>query len=342
MDICEILGIYIPIIQAPMAGVQNWELALAVSEAGGLGSIPCGMLSVDQIVSELESFTARSTKPYNLNFFCHEMPGVDEPALSAWKETLATYYDEFDVSPPEGMSGLRLPFDDKVADALESFKPPVVSFHFGLPSPELLERVKSWGSVVLSTATMIEEGVWLQANGADVVIAQGVEAGGHRGMFLTDDADSQLPLAELISGLVAELSIPVIAAGGITSAADVKGILDQGAAAVQIGTSYLLCNEAKTSAQHRAAIKDECSVTALTNVFSGRLARGIKNRVMNDLDCVYSGVPEFPYASVALGPLRTAAEGVGRPDFTPLWSGTERSGCREVSAKELTRMLWPA
>ena len=180
MDICETLGIDIPVIQAPMAGVQNWELALAVSEAGGLGSIPCGMLSVDQIVSEVENFTARSTKPYNLNFFCHEMPGIDEPALSAWKETLATYYDEFDVAPPEGMSGLRLPFDDKVADALEKFKPPVVSFHFGLPSPELLDRVKSWGSLVLSTATTIEEGVWLQANGADVVIAQGVEAGGHR------------------------------------------------------------------------------------------------------------------------------------------------------------------
>ena len=140
MDICETLGIDIPIIQAPMAGVQNWELALAVSEAGGLGSIPCGMLSVDQIVSEVESFTARSTKPYNLNFFCHEMPGVDESALSAWKKTLATYYDEFDVSPSVDMSGLRLPVDDKVAGALEKFKPPVVSFHFGLPSPELLAR----------------------------------------------------------------------------------------------------------------------------------------------------------------------------------------------------------
>ncbi|GAA5315143.1 MAG: nitronate monooxygenase [Candidatus Pelagadaptatus aseana] len=344
-QLCQRLGIVRPIIQAPMAGSQNWQLAVAVSEAGGLGSIPCGMLNADQVVAEIQQFTRHSDKPYNLNFFCHTMPAMTPQVLSQWQQCLEGYYDELDVQPPETVSGLRLPYDDAVADRLEAYKPPVISFHFGLPSAQQVARIKSWGSLILSSATTVEEGLWLERHGADVVIAQGVEAGGHRAMFLTDDPGSQLGTIELVRALKRTLQVPVVAAGGIAAADDVEAMLALGVAAVQVGTAYLLCDEAKTSAVHREALhqalKAGTATTALTNLFSGRLARGISNRLMRDLDCVSDKAPAFPYAAVAIGPLRARAESQGRGDFSPLWSGTNTSGCQPISAGQLTHQLWP-
>ncbi|WP_281560818.1 nitronate monooxygenase [Thalassomonas sp. RHCl1] len=340
MNLCHTLGITKPIIQAPMAGVQNWELAVAVSEAGGLGSIPCGMLTKEQILSEVNNFRDRSEKPYNLNFFCHVMPAIDHQALKTWEQTLKKYYDSLSVNPPEKISGLRVPFDSSVADILEPYKPPVMSFHFGLPPADLVARIKSWGTVVVSSATTKDEGIWLQENGADVVIAQGSEAGGHRAMFMTSDPSTQVSTSELLACLKKALSVPIVAAGGIAASSDIKALLKQGASGVQIGTSYLLCDEAKTSDIHRDAIKSKNSTTALTNIFSGRLARGISNELMRDLNYISDKAPEFPYASITLAPLRAKAESQNQADFSPLWAGTNRSGCREISATKLTHDLW--
>lgn len=322
-----------------MAGVQNWELAAAVSNAGGLGSIPCGMLTKDQVLSEISNFKQHSEKPYNLNFFCHEMPVVDHPALKAWEEQLSSYYQSLSVAPPQEITGLRVPFDQSIADAIEPHKPPVISFHFGLPAQELVKRLKSWGTVILSSATTQEEGLWLQENGADIVIAQGIEAGGHRGMFMTSDPSTQLTTTDLVACLKRELLIPVVAAGGIATHVEVREMIGLGASGVQIGTSYLLCDEAKTSSLHRKEIQSNSRKTALTNIFSGRLARGITNKVMEDLNFVNDKAPTFPYAAVALAPLRAKAETLGLPDFTPLWAGQNRSGCKEVSASKLTEEL---
>lgn len=336
----QILGLDFPVIQAPMAGVQNWELAVAVSEAGGLGSIPCGMLNAEQIIAEITAFKQHSNKRYNLNFFCHEMPELDHHKMSRWERRLAPYYAEMKVSPPKEMGSLRMPFDDATAEILEAHKPPVISFHFGLPAEHLVRRVKSWGTVIMSSATTLEEGVWLEANGVDIVIAQGIEAGGHRGMFLTTDVASQMGTASLATELISHLRVPVVAAGGIAGHQQVRHVMELGAAGVQVGTSYLLCDEARISPVHRAALKVEGASTALTNLFSGRPARGLCNRLMKEVDVISDAAPDFPYASIALSPLRAAAESRGLADFSPLWSGENRAGCREISACELTRSLW--
>ncbi|KEI71079.1 2-nitropropane dioxygenase [Endozoicomonas elysicola] len=336
----HMLGLDFPIIQAPMAGVQNWELAAAVAEAGGLGSIPCGMLSPEQVLTEIAAFKQHSHKPYNLNFFCHKMPEIDNDKMAAWEQRLAAYYAEMNVSPPNQMGNLRVPFDDATAEILEPHKPPVLSFHFGLPAEHLVRRIKSWGTVIMSSATTLEEGIWLEANGVDIVIAQGVEAGGHRGMFLTTDIASQMGTDALVRALLTTLTVPVIAAGGIASHQGIVTMMDLGTAGVQIGTSYLLCDESKASPVHRDALKSQMASTALTNLFSGRPARGLSNRLMKDLNNISSDAPDFPYASIALGPLRARAESGGMPDFSPLWSGENRSGCREIPAGQLTRSLW--
>ncbi|WP_286237194.1 NAD(P)H-dependent flavin oxidoreductase [Neptuniibacter halophilus] len=339
MDLAQ-LGMDIPIIQAPMAGAQDWRLAQQVSDSGALGSIPCGMLSVAGVVEQIEQFIRHSDRPYNLNFFCHKMPRISEAVLKGWQDRLAPYYAESGLQPTAELVGLRQPFSAEVADAIEPFAPPVISFHFGLPPAELLARVKAWGGIVLSSATTLEEGLWLQEHGADLVIAQGVEAGGHRGMFLSADLSSQLPTVTLLEQLRAELDIPLIAAGGIASGCDIRRMLNAGASAVQLGTSYLLCEESTISALQREALQDQEADTALTNLFSGRPARGIRNRLMQDLGDIHPDAPAFPYATPALVPLRQHAEVQGRTDFTPLWSGTDRSGCRALPAAELTRQLW--
>jgi len=340
MQLTKLLGIDKPVIQAPMAGAQDWELAVAVSESGGLGSIPCGMLNEHQVIEQITQFKKRSSKPYNLNFFCHEMPALDSQALRTWQNKLQPYYDALGINPSAEIKGLRLPFSQQMADVLEPHSPPIISFHFGLPSPDLVAQVKSWGTIILSSATTVKEAIWLQDNGVDIVIAQGSEAGGHRGLFLTSDLSSQLPTSELVSKLTERINLPIVAAGGIANSNDVEKVIDLGAAGVQVGTSYLLCDEAKTSKVHRQALKNQSLKTEITNVFSGRPARGICNKVMIDLGFMSEYAPRFPYASIALVPLRSKAEANNSGDFSPLWSGENRIGCQEISAKELTKQLW--
>jgi nitronate monooxygenase len=331
----------LPIIQAPMAGVQGYRLAAAVSNAGGMGSLPAAMLSLDALKAELTQLSAQTDKPYNVNFFCHTPPEFSETREAEWRTVLKPYYQELGLDPNNvPASGGRAPFTHEAADVLESFKPAVVSFHFGLPSADLMKRVLSWGSKIISSATTVEEALWLEAQGADAVIAQGLEAGGHRGHFLSHDLTKQMGTFCLLPQIVQAVKIPVIAAGGMATAKGVAAALALGAAAVQVGTAYLLCDEATTSALHRSALKSADSVhTALTNLFTGRPARGIVNRLMRDLGAINPAAPEFPLATGLIAPLRAAAEKTSSGDFTPLWSGQNASACREISADAMTRML---
>jgi nitronate monooxygenase len=340
-DIRALFGIDAPIIQAPMAGSQGSVLAIAVSNAGGLGSLPCAMLRPDQIQMELRAITAASSKPYNVNFFVHQEPQPDPAREVKWRELLAPYFAEYGLDPHSIPAGpQRVPFDHDAADVLEAFKPPVVSFHFGLPSAALMQRVKSWGSKILSSATTVEEAQFLEAHGVDAVIAQGFEAGGHRGMFLTDDLNTQVGTFALVQQVVRAVKVPVIAAGGIADAVGVRAAMALGAAGVQVGTAYLFCPEATTNPLHRAALRsDAAGNTAVTNLFTGRPARGAVNRLMRDLTPMNFAAPAFPLAFTAVFALRAKAEPKGINDFTPLWAGQNARACREMPAAELTRLL---
>jgi nitronate monooxygenase len=341
MTLCKLLGIDLPVIQAPMAGVQGSELAIAVSNADGLGSLPCAMLGLDAMRAELSAIRAKTSKPFNVNFFCHPPPEPDAVREAAWRAALSRYYEEYRIDKeivPKG--AVRAPFGDEAADVLEEFRPAVVSFHFGLPSTSLLARVKALGSAVFSSATTVEEALWLEAHGVDAIIAQGFEAGGHRGMFLSEDVTTQVGTFALLPQIVREVKVPVIAAGGIADAKGAAVAMELGAAAVQIGTAYLLCPEATTSKVHRAALQSErARHTALTNLFSGRPARGIVNRIIRELGPINGAAPAFPLAASALAPLRARAESRGDDGFSPLWCGQNATGCSEIPAGELTRAL---
>jgi len=332
----------LPLIQAPMAGSQDSALTIAVCNAGGLGSLPCAMLSPEQMRAELTAIRAQTAKPFNVNFFCHAVPHADSRREAAWRELLSPYFKEYGVPMGDASATpARAPFSSAAADALEPFKPAVVSFHFGLPAVDLLARVKSWGSTVLASATTIEEARWLEQHGADAIIAQGFEAGGHRGLFLTEDLNTQVGTFALLPLMVGAVRVPVIAAGGIADAKGLAAAMALGAAAVQLGTAYLLCPEATTSPVHRAAVKSPLAAhTALTNLFSGRPARGIMNRLMTELGPINAAAPAFPLAAVALAGLRRKAESQGFGDFSPMWCGQNVSGCREIPAAQLTRSLF--
>jgi nitronate monooxygenase len=299
------------------------------------------MLDVDGIRRELTAIRAQTTKPFNVNFFCHAEPEFSVEREATWRAALAPYFAEYGIDASHIAAGAgRHPFDVEAAELLNEFKPAVVSFHFGLPSADLLARVRSFGAKILSSATTVDEARWLEAHGVDAVIAQGIEAGGHRGLFLTDDLTTQVGTFALVPQIVRAVRIPVIAAGGIADATGVAAAMALGAAGVQIGTAYLLCPEATTSAIHRTALKsDAARVTALTNVFTGRPARGIVNRIIRELGPISAAAPAFPLATGAIMPLRARAESVGSGDFSPLWAGQNTSGCKEISAAALTREL---
>lgn len=341
MDMRDLFNITLPIIQAPMAGAQDYRLAAAVSNAGGLGSIPAAMLTAEALDADLSAMKALTDKPYNLNFFCHQAPTTDDSRNEAWLAMLAPSLQALQIDPAAIPGGAtRKPFDTEMAAVIERHRPAVVSFHFGLPAPELLQRVRATGAKILSSATTVEEGLWLQAQGVDAVVAQGLEAGGHRGIFLSEDLDSQIGTFALLPQLVAALDVPVIAAGGIADAAGIAAARALGAAGVQLGTSFLLCDESRISQLHRNALQSPASQhTTLTTLFTGRPARGIVNHLIRQLGARPSGVPAFPLASNAIGLLRAKAENQGLDHFSPLWAGQNTRGCRAIPAAQLVAEL---
>lgn len=337
----SLLQTELPLIQAPMAGAQGSRLAAAVSQAGALGSLPAALLSPEALKAELERLQA-SCRPYNVNFFCHTPPVTDPARDAAWRTRLSHRFDaEFGTDLRNAPNGAgRAPFTAEAAALLAHFRPPVVSFHFGLPAPALLQAVKDWGAVVMSSATTVAEARWLQAHGADVVIAQGLEAGGHRGHFLDDDLSLQQGLMALLPQVVDAVTVPVVAAGGMADARGVRAAMALGASGVQVGTAYLLCPEADTSTVHRRALASPAAAhTALTNVFTGRPARGVLNRVMREMGPLADDAPRFPLATSALAPLRAEAEARDNGDFSPLWAGQAAPLSRPLPAAELTRAL---
>lgn len=337
----DLFGIELPIIQAPMAGSVGSEMVIAVSEAGGLGSLPCAMLSPEQMRNEISIIRQRTSRPINLNFFCHQPPQADAAREAAWKRRLEGYYNELGLDPrAPAPSAARAPFDSTMCDLVEEFTPKVVSFHFGLPERALLERVRATGANIISSATTVDEARWLEDQGCDAIIAQGYEAGGHRGVFLPNDISTQAGTMALVPQVVDAVKVPVIAAGGIGDARGVAAAFVLGASAVQIGTAYLFCPEAKVSPLHRDALKRaKDNNTVLTNVFTGRPARGIANRVVREVGPMSDLAPEFPLAAGAIAPLRTKAETAGSGDFSPLWSGQAAAFGREIPAGDLTRQL---
>ncbi|QYJ87599.1 nitronate monooxygenase [Shewanella mesophila] len=336
-----LLDIKLPIIQAPMAGVQDSELAIAVCQAGALGSLPCAMLNAEQLQQQIGQLKAAINGPFNLNFFCHQMP-EDSPAIQdKWRARLQGYFDELAIPDEQKNSApTRMPFSHEIADVIEPFSPPIISFHFGLPEKALMNRIKGWGTKVISTATTLAEAKWLQLNGVDAIIAQGVEAGGHRGMFLTEDLSTQVGLFSLLGQLKGQIEVPIIAAGGIGDSESVQAALLLGASAVQVGTAYLLCHQSKTSQLHRDALQSERRYhSALTTLFSGKPARGIVNRVMHELGPLNPLVPPFPYGGADMAVLRQYAERMGKDDFSPLWSGQNPDACQSICATKLTYQL---
>jgi nitronate monooxygenase len=341
----DLLNIEIPIVQAPVAGAMNWELAAAAAEAGALGSLPCAMLNADQIRETVATIRAHTKKPINLNFFCHTAPKLSNAREARWRETLAPYYRELGIDPAAPVpSSNRAAFDVAICEVVEETKPEVVSFHFGLPPPPLMDRLKAGGFLVMGSATTAAEARWLEARGVDAIIAQGNEAGGHRGIFLTDDIAGDLAAQAgtfaLVPQVVDAVKVPVIAAGAVADARGIAAAFALGAAGVQIGTAYLWCPEAKISAPHRAALKSaRDDGTALTNLMTGRPARGIINRVMREVGPMSDVAPDFPLAAGALAPLRAKAEAQGSGDFSPMWAGQAAALGRAVPAGELTRTL---
>lgn len=337
----QLFGIELPIIQAPMAGVVSSEIVIAVAEAGGLGSLPCALLGAAEVRAEMNVIRTRTKKPINLNFVCHVAPQEDPAREKLWRRRLESYYVELGVDPSVPSSTAnRAPFDSAMCEVVEELSPEVVSFHFGLPEDALLARVKKTRAKVVSSATTVAEAKWLEDKGCDAVIAQGAEAGGHQGTFLSTDPATRVGTIALVPQVVDAVKVPVIAAGGIADARGIVAAFALGAAAVQLGTAYLFCPEAKLAPSYRAALRSSTDDgTTLTNVFTGGAARGIVNRLVREIGPLSPDAPSYPLAATAVAPLRAKAEALGSPDFSPLWSGQAARLAREMTAAELTRHL---
>lgn len=330
-----------PIVLAPMAGVMDHELVIAAAQGGALGSLPCAMIPVEKAREQINIVRQRVAAPINLNFFCHTPVAADPAREAGWKARLAPYYRELGLDPATSIAPAnRAPFDEALCALVEEFKPEVVSFHFGLPDQALVKRVKAAGAIVMSSATTVKEAIWLEENGAEIIIAQGAEAGGHRGMFLTENIAEQPGTFALVPQVVDAVKVPVIAAGGIADGRGIAAAFALGASGVQIGTAYLRCPESKVIAPARLALAQaHDDSTVITNVMTGRPARGVANRAMREVGPISPDAPAFPHAATALGPLKAAAEKLGKVDFTNLWAGQAVRMGRDMPATELTRAL---
>lgn len=339
-----LLGIDLPIIQAPMTGATSPEMIIAVADAGGLGSLACAALDAAEIRDQVARIRHRTPGPINLNFFCHDQMELDPLSDARWRGQMRPYHQKLGLSAVSPTDGPAVrPFEETSCTLVEALRPDVVSFHFGLPDPQLMTRVKATGAKVIATATTVPEAIWLEARGCDAVIAQGLEAGGHRGMFLDSNIATQVGTFALVPQVVDAVAVPVIAAGGISDPRGVAAAMMLGASGVQVGTAYLFCPEARIAPIHRDALRHAAThQTALTNVFTGHPARSIVNRAVRELGPISRFAPPFPHAASAMSSLRCGLEKSGSSDFSPLWSGQAAPLAKVMGAGELTRHLFDA
>lgn len=317
-----------------MAAAGGVELCVGAMAGGAVGSLPCAMLSADAVREQVTEVRPRAAGPINLNFFCHKQPA--NPDDSAWRSLLRPYYAEYGIEPTDA-GPQRKPFDETMCAVVEQLRPKIVSFHFGFPANDLVQRVKAAGAIVIGNATTVEEARWLEERGANGIIAQGFEAGGHTGRFLGSDPADALGLFALLPRVADAVSVPVIAAGGVADGRGIAAAFMLGASAVQIGTAYLHCPESLIPDAHRAALGKSDSL--FTNLITGGLARGLRGRLMRELGPVRSEAPPFPLASAALAPIRAAAEARGEYGFGAMWAGQAAALGRLLPAAELTRKL---
>ena len=341
--VLDMFGIALPIVLAPMAGAMDAALAIAVAKGGGLASLPAALLTAEQLREQVATFRAAAgeEEPLNLNFFTHTPPVPNNAREHAWREKLKPDYVELGIDPNAPVpASNRAPFDEAFCAVVEEVRPAAVSFHFGLPAPALVARVKAAGCLVLGAATTVAEAIWLEQRGCDVVIAQGYEAGGHRGLFLSDDLTTQVGVFSLVPQVADAVRVPVIAAGGIADARGIVAALALGAAGVQIGSAYLHCPESKVAAPHRALLRSARGRDmVVTNLMTGRPARGFVNRVMRELGPISPVAPDFPLAGGALAPLGAKAQAQGSGDFSSMWAGQGAALGRELPAADLTARL---
>ena len=336
------LGIY-PIIQAPMAGVSTPQLAAAVSNAGGLGSIGIGASTPEQARRMIDDTRALTSRPFNVNVFCHAPAVRDAARETAWLQHLTPLFDDIGATAPASINEIYKSFvvDDEMFNMLVETAPAVVSFHFGLPPAARIAALRAAGIYTLATATNLAEAARIEAAGVDAIVAQGIEAGGHRGMFDPDAVDERLSTSVLVRLLVQRTSLPVIAAGGIMDGAGIRAALDLGAAAAQLGTAFVLCPESSANAGYRAALKSErAATTRLTSTLSGRPARGIVNRFILHGEADGIALPAaYPVAYDAAKQLMAAAAMQNNHDFAAHWAGQGAPLARELPAELLFAAL---
>jgi nitronate monooxygenase len=332
--VTELLGIERPILQAPMASAATPALAAAVSEAGGLGALGSAMLPVDELRRQTAELRGGTDRPFQLNFFCHEPPVVDEAVAARAREYFTPLYDELGLGEPPEPSVPPVEFDEARLEAVLELRPPVVSFHFGLPSEAALSAIRDTGARILATATTVAEARHLEQHGVDAVVAQGTEAGGHRGSFLVEGDDGPVGTLALVPQVVDAVAVPVIAAGGIADGRGLAAVLTLGAGAAQIGTAFLRCPESGISETYREALRDaQADGTILTRAVSGRPARALRNRMTSEL----SGVLPYPAQLSLTVPLWGQAAQARQ--FQPMWSGQGAGMAAELPAGELVETI---
>lgn len=337
------LGIRLPIIQAPMAGISTPDMAAAVSNAGGLGSIGVGNLQVKAAREMIVATRAKTDRPFNVNLFCHQ-PAVRNAAIeAAWIGRLAPLFAKYDAKAPAELHEIYKSFvvDREMADMLLAERPAVVSFHFGLPDAATINALREQGILLLGTATNVAEAKAIHAAGIDAIVAQGYEAGGHRGNFDPQAADERLSMATLTRLVAADVPIPVIAAGGIMDGAGIAAALALGASAAQLGTAFVLCTESSADAGYRAALSNSSMVrTTMTAAISGRLARSIANRFTElGEDVELKEIPAYPVTYDAGKALHAAAKKNNEFGYGAQWAGEAAALARSMPAGDLVRTL---
>lgn len=337
------LGLQHPIIQAPMAGVSTPQLAAEVSNAGGLGSLGMGASTVEQASQAIVETRALTKQPFNVNVFCHQPAQRDPAREAAWLQHLVPLFTELGAQPPKQLNEIYKTFlgDDATFDLLIEQKPAVVSFHFGLPPAHQIDALHQAGIYLLATATNLDEAQQIEQAGIDAVVAQGIEAGGHRGIFDPESADEHLSTAVLVRQLVRQTRLPVIAAGGIMDGCGIKAMLELGAAAAQLGTAFVPCPESAANDSYRMNLKNgRAASTRLTSVLSGRPARGIVNRFIRFAEAPGSPVPApYPVAYDVAKQLNALAGKQGDHEFAAHWAGQGAPLARELPAARLVAVL---